>query len=115
MKKNDQRARTFSLGKYGWLYLYYIYFDKGYSIDDEYIHFVKGDGYNLIGNPDHPYVTSTDLFDRILEIDQNQDISLKVIHKDVSLPSINDNGTDSISNLRSRSEIISPFVDSRGK
>ena len=61
-----------------------------YYIDDEYIHFVKGDGYALIGNPDHPDGTSTDhkyfciddeLFDRVLETEQKSDIILKVIHK----------------------------------
>ena len=50
-----------------------------------------------------------DLFDRILETDQNSDIELKVIHKYLSLPSINDNGTESRSKLRNRSEILSPF------
>ena len=49
--------------------------EKRYSIDDKEIHFVKGDGYALIGNPDHPDGSSTDheyfcihddLFDRIL-------------------------------------------------
>ena len=54
------------------------------------INFVKGYRYDLIGNLDHPYCTSTDheyfcihddLFDRILETDQNSDIILKVVHK----------------------------------
>ena len=49
-----------------------------YSVDDEYIHFVKGDVYDLIVNLDHPDVTSTDheyfyihddLFNRNLETD----------------------------------------------
>ena len=61
-----------------------------YSIDDEYIQFVKGCGYSLIGNPDHTGGTSTgheyfcihdDLFDIILESDQNSNIILKVINK----------------------------------
>ena len=51
--------------------------------------FVKGDGYALIGNPDHIYGTSNyyeyfcirdDLFDIILETNQNSDIILKLIH-----------------------------------
>ena len=53
MKKYDQRTRTRFFEKYGVLSLYDIYFQKRYSVDDEYIHFVKGDGYALIGNPDH--------------------------------------------------------------
>ena len=75
MKKNYQRTRTCFLSKYGGLPTYDIYFDKIYSIDDEYINLVKGYGYALIVNPYHPYGTSTyhkyffihdDLFDRIL-------------------------------------------------
>ena len=82
--------RTRFLAKYGGLSLYDIYFGKIYSIDDEDIHFLNGDGYALIGNPDYPYVTSTDheyvcIYDEllgiILENDQNSDIILKVIHK----------------------------------
>ena len=89
--------------KYGRLSLYDIDFEKIYSIDDEEINFVKGDGYALIGNPGHPYGTLTghssffihdDLFKRILETDQNSDIELRVIHKYVSLSSINDNSKD---------------------
>ena len=90
MKKNDQRNRTCFLAKYGGLSLYDIDFEKIYSIDDKSIHFVKVDGYALIGNPYHPDETSTyhgyffirdDLFDRILETDQNSDIILRVIYK----------------------------------
>ena len=90
MNKNDQRSCTCFLDKYEGLYIYDIYFGERYYIDYEYIHFVKGYRYALIGNPDHPYGTSTDheyfcihddLFDRILETDQNSDIILKVIHK----------------------------------
>ena len=75
MKKDDQISRTCFLDKYGGLYLYDIFTEKRYSIDDKEIHFVKGDGYALIGNPDHPDGSSTDpeyfciyddLFDRIL-------------------------------------------------
>ena len=54
MKKNDQINRTCFLAKYGGLYHYDIDFQKRYYIDDEVIHFVKGDEYALIGNPDHP-------------------------------------------------------------
>ena len=60
IKKNDQRTRTHFLAKYGGLSLHDIYFGKIYSIDDKYIHFVKGYRYALIGNPDHPNGTSTD-------------------------------------------------------
>ena len=64
--------------------------DKIYSIDDKETNFVKGDKYALIGNPYHSDGTSTDheyycihddLFEKILETDQNSDIILKVIHK----------------------------------
>ena len=91
MKKYGQRSLTRFFSKYGVIYLYDINMEKRYSIDDKEIHFVKGDGYALIGNPDHPDVTSTnhecfcihdDLFDRILETDQSYDIILKVIHKE---------------------------------
>ena len=60
MKKNDQRTRTRFLAKYVGLSLYDIDMEKRNSIDDRGIHFVKGYGYALIGNPDHPYGTSTD-------------------------------------------------------
>ena len=85
MNKDDQRSRTCFLAKYGGLSLYDIDTEKRYYIDDKSIHFLKGDGYALIGNPYHPYGTSTDheyyfnhgdLFDIILETDQNSDIEL---------------------------------------
>ena len=85
---------------------------KRYSIDDEDIHFLKGDGYSLIGNPNHKDGPSTyheyfcihgDLFDRILETDQNCDIILKVIHKEPPFSSIIDNSTNSISKMSIRS------------
>ena len=69
--------------KYGGLFLYGIDFGKRYFIDDE--------ENSLIGNPDHPDVTSTDheyycihddLVDKILETDQNSDIILKAIQKE---------------------------------
>ena len=106
MNKYDQRTRTRFLAKYGGLSLYDIDMEKWYSIDDEDIQFVKGDGYALIGNPDHPYGDSTDheyfcihddFFDILLETDQNYDITLKVINKDPSFSSINVNTYNSIS------------------
>ena len=115
-EKNDQITCTRFLNKYVGLSLYDIGFGNRYSIDDEYIHFVKGDGYILIGNPYHTDGTSTDheyffihdeLFGIILETDQNSDIALKVIHKEASFSSINYNSKYSRSKLRSRSEIVS--------
>ena len=90
MKKYDQINRTRFLAKYGGLSLYDVDTEKIYYIDDKDIHFVKGDIYALIGNPDYPDWTSTDheyfcihydLFEKILEIDQNSNIKLKAIHK----------------------------------
>ena len=103
MKKNNQRSRTGFLAKYGGLSIYNIDFENTYTIDDKGIHFVKGDKYDLFGNPDDPYGTSNDhkyffihddLFDRILETDQSYAIILKVIHKEPSFSSINDNRSD---------------------
>ena len=97
-KKDDQISLTIFLAKYGGLSLYDIDTEKGFPIDHKEIYFLKGDGYALIGNPDHPDGSSTDheyfcihddLFDRILETDQDSDITLKVIHKETSLSSIN--------------------------
>ena len=68
--------------------------EKRYSINYKEINFVKGYRYALIGNPDHPYGSSTDheyfcihddLFDRILETDQDSDITLNVVHKETSI------------------------------
>ena len=90
--------------------------DMRYPIDDKGIHFVKGDGYTLIGNPDYPYGTSThheyfcihdDLCGIILENEQNYDITLKAVHKELSFSSINDNTSGSISEKNSRSEMVS--------
>ena len=53
MKKNDQRTHTCFLDKYGGLSLYDIDMEKIYSIDNKGIHFLKVDGYALIGKPDH--------------------------------------------------------------
>ena len=72
------------MAKYGGLSLYDIDTEKRYDNDDKEIHFVKGDGYALIGNPYHPDISSTDheyfyihddLFYRILETDQDSDIT----------------------------------------
>ena len=60
MKKIDQISQTHFLAKYGGRSLYDIDMEKIYSIYDKEIHFVKGDGYALIGNPDNPYGFSTD-------------------------------------------------------
>ena len=73
MKTNDQITCTRFLGKYVGFSIYDINFEKRYSIDDEDIHFLKLDGYALIGNPDHPDGTSTDheyfcILDDLLDI-----------------------------------------------
>ena len=60
MKKDDQIFRTRFLAKYVGLPIYDIDTEKKYSIYDKEIHSVKGVGYALIGNPDHPDGTSTD-------------------------------------------------------
>ena len=60
IKKDDQSSRTHFLAKYGGLSLYVIDMEKIYSIDDKEIHFLKGDGYDLISNPDHTDGSSTD-------------------------------------------------------
>ena len=60
MKKDDHRSGTRFLANYGGLSLYDIDIEKRYSIDDKEFHFVKGDGYALIGNPYHPDGSSTD-------------------------------------------------------
>ena len=82
------------MGKYGRLSLFDTYIEKIYTIDYEEIRFVKKYGYALIGNTYHSYGTSTyheyflinnELFDRILETDQNYDVVLKVISKYFSL------------------------------
>ena len=94
MKKYDQRSCTHFLANYVGLSLYDIDTEKRYSIDDKEIHFLKGDGYALIGNPDFPDESSTDheyfcihddLFDRILATEQDSDNTLNVIHRETSL------------------------------
>ena len=117
MKKYDQRSWTCFLADYGRLSLYDIDTEKRYSINDKEIYFVKGDGYALIGNPDYPDGSSTDheyfcipedLFDRILETDQDSYITFKVIHKETSLSSINVKRYNSISEKNSMSEMVTP-------
>ena len=117
MNKYYQRYRTLFLAKYGGLYIFDIDTEKRYFIDDKGIHFVEGYGYALIGNLDHPDVTSTDheyfcihddLFNRILESDQNSDIKLKAIHKEQSFSSINVKISNSISDKNSMSEMVTP-------
>ena len=117
MKKDDQRSRTRFLDKYGGLSIYDIDTEKIYSIGDKEIHFVKGYGYALIGNPDHPDGTSTDheyfcihddLFDIILETDQNSDIILKVIYKEPTFSSIYAKISNSKSEKTSMSEMVTP-------
>ena len=97
-EKNDQRTHTCFLAKYGGLSLYDIDMKNIYSIEYKGIDFVKGYGYALTWNPDHPDGASTDhkyfcfhddLFDRILETEQDSDITLNVIHRETSLPLIN--------------------------
>ena len=120
MKKDYQTSRTRFLANYGGLSLYDIDTEKRYSIDDKEINFVKGDGYALIGNPDHPDGTSTDheyfcihdgLFDRILETEQDSDIILNVIHRETSLSSIKVKR----SNPRSENYIMSEMVTPRNQ
>ena len=60
LKKNYQITCTRFLAKYEGLYLYYVGFEKRYSIENEFINFVKGDGYDLTFNQDHSDGTSTD-------------------------------------------------------
>ena len=92
MKKNNQRTLTCFFSNFGGISLYDIYFGKTYLIEDEDINLVNGYGYAIIGNSDSPDGTSTDheyffihndLFDKIIETDQNEDIALKMIHKEV--------------------------------
>ena len=117
MKKDDQKSCTRFLAKYGGLSFCDTDTEKRYSIDDKEIYFVKGDGNALIGNPDHPDGSSTDheyfcihddLFDRILETDQDSYITLKVIHKETSLSSINVKRSNSRPEKYSMSETVTP-------
>ena len=116
-KKDNQIYRTCFLAKYEGLYLYDINTEKRYSIDEKEMHFVKGEGYALIGNPDFPYGSSTDheyfgihedLFDRILATDHDSDISLNLVHRETSFPSINVKRSSQISEKCSMSEMITP-------
>ena len=117
MNKYDWRSCTHLLANYGGLSIYDIDTEQRYFVDDKEIHFVKGDGYALIGNPFHPYGTSThheyycihdDFFDRILETDHNSDIILKLIHKEPKFSSIYVKISDSRSEKNSMSEIVTP-------
>ena len=54
MKKYDQRYRNCFLAKYGGLSIYDIDTENRYSIDEKEMHFLKGEGYALIGKPDFP-------------------------------------------------------------
>ena len=116
-KKVTKETRTCFLEKYGGLYHKYIDLYMIYKIDYEEKLFLKKSIYALISKPDHPDVTSTyheyipiqdNLFDIILETDQNNDIALKIISKDVKLPSTNASSTYSSSKLTKCSEIVSP-------
>ena len=81
------------------------------------MHFVKGEGYALIGNPDFPDGSSTDheyfcihedLFDRILATEQDSDITLNLIHRKTSLTSINVKISSQKSDKCSMSEMVTP-------
>ena len=117
MKKDDQKYLTCFLAKYGGLSLYDIDTEKRYSIDEKEMHFVKGEGYALIGNPDFPDGSSTDheyffihedLFDRILETEQDSDITLNMIHTETSLQSINVKRSSQKSEKCSMPEMVTP-------
>ena len=117
MKKDDQRSRTCFLAKYGGISLYDIDTEKIYYIDYKDINFVKGDGYAWIGIPDHPDGSSTDheyfcihddLFDRILETEQDSNITLNVIHRETSISSINVKISNQRPEKYSMSEMVTP-------
>ena len=119
MRKDYQIYWTRFLAKYGRLSLYDIDTEKRYSIDNKEIHFVKGDKSALNGNRDHLDGSSTDheyfciyddLIDRILETDQDSDITLKVIQKETSLSSINFKRSNSISEKSWGISLIHPSV-----
>ena len=117
MKKDDQRYRTRFLAKYGGISLYDIDAEKRYSIDEKEMNFVKREVYALIGNPDFPDGSSTDhdyfcihedFFDRILATEQISDITLHMIHRETSLPSINVKRSIQRSEKCSMSEMVTP-------
>ena len=81
------------------------------------MHFVKGEVYALIGNPDFPDGSSTDheyfcihedFFDRILATEQDSDITLNLIHRETSIPSINVKRSSQIPEKCSMSEMVTP-------
>ena len=116
MKKTDQISRTHFFEKYGGLSLYDIYMNKIYKFCHGDICFVKKNGCYLIGNTgqkdgtsmDHEYFfIQDDLFDQTLSTDQNNNVTLNIIPKDILFPSINDISIDSIIKLRKRCEMFS--------
>ena len=79
------------------------------------MHFVKVEGYALIGNPDFPDGSSADheyfcihedFFYRILATDQDSDITLNLIHRETSLPYINVKRSSQRSEKCSMSEMV---------
>ena len=110
--------------KYGGISLYNFDIENRYKVDDEEICFSKKYGSALIGDPDHPDGTLTDneyfliyddLFERILEIDQDSGVVLNVISKDISFLLINDS-----SKIQAISRLIGQkcfhlFINSIGK
>ena len=81
------------------------------------MYFVKGEGYALLGNPDFLDGSSTDheffcihenLFGRILATEQDYDITLNLIHRETSLPSINVKRSSERSEKCSISEMVTP-------
>ena len=98
-------------------YLYDIDTKKRYSIEEKEMHFLKVEGYALIGNPDFPDGSSTDheyfcihedLFHRILATELDSDITLNLIHRETSLPSINVKRSSQRSDKCSMSEMVTP-------
>ena len=80
------------------MYLYDKDMNNRYTIDHESIHLANKSRYALIGNPDknygtlndHEYFpTNDDFFDRILSTNNNDNISLNIIPKNMSSPIIN--------------------------
>ena len=90
MKETDQISCTRFLEKYGGLSLNDIDLKSIYTLDHEDILFVNKHGYDLTGNTDETYGTSTyykyffihdNLFDQVLATNQNDNISLNIIPK----------------------------------
>ena len=116
-KKTDQRYRTQFLETIGGLSLYDEDKNKRYTIDQEDINLLNNHGFVLIGNIDKPdsyqltmsilYIHNY-LFDRILETNKNDNISLKNISKNVSSPIINGNINKPFNKTGNKCNIISP-------